>query len=351
MQTRRVVAAGLALAARGGGVATGASPAAAQAEEEPFPVAGNFVGDAREEVFTYVPGAGGDQLTSFWRDELGVISALTTTFRVDGTYWPLAGNFDGDAHDEIIFYGRGGVPDYVWNFAGSSATSTPLSVGGGYVPVVGDYTGDGIDDVAWYGPGADPDHLWTFAADGSHRSTPLAINGYYQPVSGSFGTDATDDIFFYGINGQGADSLWDFRAGTGGSFRSRPFQVTGAYDPIGIDLWGDGPGGGDILWYALGTGPDRVWDWLGGALQPSLDERIDGRYWPIVVGDLFADGSDDVLWFPDDRTADQPVQGWDHIVFEGDDTLYRSRFTLEPRFWAQGAVVTHESERTVVTRR
>jgi hypothetical protein len=351
MQTRRLVAVGLTLAALGGGLTAGAAPAAAQAQGEPFPVAGNFVGDEREEVFVYVPGTGTDRLISFWRDELRVISTSATTFRVDGSYWPVAGNFDGDAHDEIIWYGRGTLPDYVWNFAGSSATSTPLSISGGYVPVAGDYTGDGIDDVAWYGPGRDADHLWTFAADGTHRSTPLAINGYYQPVSGSFGTDATDDIFFYGINGQGADSLWDFRAGAGGAFRSRPFQVTGAYEPIGIDLWGDGAGGGDIFWYAPGTGTDRVWDWLGGALRPSFDDRINGQYWPIVVADLFADGSEDVLWFPDDRTADQPVHGWDHIVFDGDDTLSRSRFTLEPRFWAQGTVVTQGGEPTEVTRR
>jgi hypothetical protein len=320
VRRRRVVAAGAGVALAGGGVAIGtASPASAQAEAYPVPVVGDFTGDAREEVLLYALGPDPDMMVSFGRPADGV-TTTRTPFSVGGWYVPLAGNFDGDEHDEILWYGFGTDADYLWDFTGpSTVSSTRLRVDGEYWPVAGDFDGNGVDDVLWYGQGG-PDHLWSFAADGSHASTPQEIRGYAVPVAGSFGTDATDDVFFHGRD----DVLWDFVAGTTDHVE-RPFPVSRFYDVVeSLDVWGDGAGGEDLLWYTRGRGPDHLWDFLGGRLRSSTPQTIDGSYGAVATGDFFGDGSDDVLFFFD--RLGQGVNVWEHSV--AGDRLVRDRYRL-----------------------
>jgi hypothetical protein len=300
------------------------------------PVVGDFTADDGQEVFLYGIGTIPDALVSFGRDGSGTVTTTSTPFSVNGhSYRPVAANVDGDPQDEVIWYGLGAAADHLWNFdAAGVPTSTPLSIAGRYDPVAGDFTGDGTDDVLFYGPEAEADYLWDFDADGSHTSVPLSVSGFYLPVVGSFGGDATDDVVWYGPTFT-ADHLWDFRpSGTGPSWQDVDIDVNGQYRPFSLDIHAEGAGGSDVFWYGPGTAPDSFWDYRDGTLRRTLNDRVDGEYWPHVAADLFGDGSDDILWFTDLPDGTGPVNVWDHSTSAG-GALVRARYTLPQGFWLQ----------------
>jgi len=298
---RRRAAAGLAVAVAatatlGGGVVT--PSADAQSVVYAKDLSGNFAGDARDEVFAYVSGSTPDALVTFSNGGVsgGPVSLDVELFTVNGSYDPVAGDFDGDGYDEILWYAAGTRQDYIWDFTSATTiTSRPYTVNGTYDPVVGDFNGDGVDDVTWYARGTARDYIWEYNVGGGYTSAPRTINGYYTPIPGSFGSNATDDILFY-APGPGADYLWDYNPD--GSYASRPYPANGYYWPFVLDIWNDGWQGEDIFFYAPGTAPDYVWDFFQGD-KYSYNEPVNGFYYAPVAGDFLGDGHDDVLWFSD----------------------------------------------------
>jgi hypothetical protein len=67
----------------------------------------------------------------------------------------IAGDFDGDGEDEILWYGLRGRPDTLWSglAPGGSPQASTVSVAkdGTYAGLVGDFDGDGRDDIFWAG--------------------------------------------------------------------------------------------------------------------------------------------------------------------------------------------------------
>jgi hypothetical protein len=292
---RRLIAAVAGTAALTAGV-VGLSPTPASAVDA-ADLAGNFAGDAREEMFWYVAGSTPDLMVSLSNGGVsgGALTADYTEFAVNGTYDPIVGNFDGDAYDEILWYAPGPTRDYVWNFTDfDSYTTRPYTVNGRFTGISGDFTGDGTDDIIWYVPGSGQDYIWDYNSDGNYTSVPYTINGSYTPVAGSFGTNETDDVLWY-VPGSGADYLWDFNVGST-TYASRPFPINGSFRPIVFDLWNEGWTGDDIFWYSPGAGADYVWDFLGGSYVSNPDP-VNGNYYSVVAGDYFADGHDDIYWF------------------------------------------------------
>jgi hypothetical protein len=321
------------VATAGAGVtATVTAPAGAQVgDPATIQVVGNFVGDDREEVFSYGYGTTADGLVQLTRSGApgSEIGLATTPFTVAGFYSPVAGDFDGDGHDEILWYAQGTSQDYMWDFTGpTTVRSTPYTVNGSdYWPLSGDFTGDGADDVLWYKGGSGQDYLWEYDAGGAYTSTARTVDGIYWPQIGSFGGDATDDILWYG-QGTRPDRLWDFD--TQGRVTSSAQRVDGVYNPTVLDIFDDGPGGSDIVWYRPGTGRDFVWDYVSGAPR-SFEQPVNGDYW-TVTGDFSGDGHDDVLWF-----NDATVNLWDFSArSSGASTVERWDYTFQPSSFNQG---------------
>src|SRR5215208_5003062 len=74
---------------------------------------------------------------------------------------PLIGDFDGNDHADLLWYGPGPSPDVLWYGKTDGAFSgSAVNVAGTYEPLLGDFNGDGNNDIFWYGPGADNDVLW-----------------------------------------------------------------------------------------------------------------------------------------------------------------------------------------------
>jgi hypothetical protein len=298
MRQRRIAACAAVVGVAAGLVGLPSAPAVAQVPTDHTIVAGNFAGGPRDEQFYYTPGSGPDFIAAFSvvNDEATV--QVLGSISVSGTYTPLVGDYDADGFDEILWYAPGIAADYMWNFVGySSVDVTRLSINGTYRrPAVGDFTGDGAHDILWYNPGFGADYLWEYNPGGTFTSKRSDVNGTYLPVAGSFGGDRTDDLFWYSP-GTAADYLWDYTPGST-AFQSTRYAVNRTtYRPFSLDIWREGRGNEDILWYAPGLASDGVWDWFLGALYTygTSGYATDGEFL-TAAGNFLGDGRNDVVF-------------------------------------------------------
>ena len=274
---------------------------------------------------------------------------------VAGTYTPVAGDFNGDGVDDVVWYAPGRTQDYLWQgtvyarFVGRALTVN----GTGYEPVAGDFDGNGTDDILWYRPGDGrrDDRLWRGQRNGTFVSSTLDIRRTFHPVAADFNGDGHDDVFWYG-DGTHRDYVW---YGTRSSFESKEFvQPVAGLVPLAANYDGDeradvffyGPDGiadevwygtvgrrftvqddtpiagvfrpvagrldrgrrADVLWYQPGPGPDALYL---GSLRRSFTGRaadIDEDFQPFV-GDFNGNGVEDVFWYGPGRARDALTLG------------------------------------------
>ncbi|MFN8017536.1 MAG: FG-GAP-like repeat-containing protein [Acidimicrobiales bacterium] len=256
-------------------------------------------------------GAGGDALWSF-RSGLAYDRSTPT---IGGTYTPAVGDFDGDGHDDVYWYGTWDATDAVWRGTATPGrfSSAAADQAGAFLPVAGDFDGDGKGDLFWYEPGTDPrvastrtsggnyepearpDQLWlsTSTGPGSIRfsSTDRGVTAAAIPLAGDFDGDGTTDIIWF-QPGDGADVMWRFVDGVPTSI---PLKIVGSYRPVVGDF--DGNGTDDLFWYGPGAKADYIWWYAKGGSYTSVPTTVTKKdYRPFAI-DADGDGADELFWY------------------------------------------------------
>ncbi|MEU8639646.1 FG-GAP-like repeat-containing protein [Amycolatopsis sp. NPDC048633] len=232
-----------------------------------IPLSGDFNGDGKADVATFARGSTGD-----------VYVALSdgTKFDGNGVMWqeyfaansetPMVGDFNGDGKDDIATFVLGTAGDvYVALSDGTKFGASALWHGdfgfGTELPAVGDFNGDGKDDIAVFTRGSTAD-VYVALSDGS-RFVGNAVKWHDSfawnselPAVGDFDGDGKDDIatFTRGTTSDVFVSLSDGTKFVGNSVKWHDaFGYDGEIPAIG-DFTGDGKD--DIAVFTRGTAAD-----------------------------------------------------------------------------------------------
>ncbi len=251
------------------------------------PLAGDFDGDGRDDLLWYDPATGEGFVGYARADGRFVARPLTAPTGLT----PLVGDFNGDCRADIWFDGPGTTTDRQWQ---GRANRTFRKVGGSQDgayggQVVGDFDGDRVSDILWYGPGTAPDLLWRGSPYG-FVPQPVNVGGDFVPFAGDFDGDQRDDIFWYGA-GAAPDRLW-FGAARGFVGRSVGFALDA--DPLVGDFNGDDRS--DIIWFRTGEASHRVWTGTAGRRFRGYSVAMERPYALPAAGDFDGDLQDDVFW-------------------------------------------------------
>jgi hypothetical protein len=264
---------------------------------------GDFVGDDRDDIVFYRRGSAVAYLWRLDGEDRGQDVAVTSAAMLVPTKVTKALVLDnrapyGGPRDEILWYAAGRSPDRIdhlgWPSDGPlTMTSRAITVNGTFQPVAGDFDGNGFADVFWYAPGPATDHLWflsgTETRSRSQTSVPAPVRGTYTPLVGNLVGSADNLELAFIAPGPGADSVWTF--GASGAHASRDVTTSLSGTPIVLQ----------------GT-PDRVLLWVPGfapwvesidpfGTQPVGGSSFDARYRPLVGDFTGAGGTASILWY------------------------------------------------------
>jgi hypothetical protein len=251
-------------------------------------VGGNFVGGAETDVFVRQPGVLLDTLNAGstggffgWR-----------YYNVDGSFWGVPGDFDGNGYDDIYWYAPGPGTDWIWLSDGNdfgqyvSASNSSLQAA-----LVGDYDGDGDDDIYWYAPGSAEDHLWAAQAGQFHGLAAPQVSSSHSAAAGDFNGDGRDEIVWSG----NPSWVWE-TFGAGISFFSRPGSpAVGSFSVLTGDY--DNDGDDDVMWYGPGGEGDWIWTAQGGGFSGYPAPAVNDYFASVVAGDVDGNGGEDLLWY------------------------------------------------------
>ena len=274
--------------------------------------------------------SGGAEGDALWSYRSG-LSYTRTTPSIGGTYVPAAGDFNGDGHDDIYWYGEWDAPDTEWMGTSTAGTFTSVAAAqaGAFVPVPGDFNGDGRSDIFWYQPGTDPrvsspstsgsnyepnarnDQLWLAKAGGGWSVSDLSVSSAAIPLPGDFDGDGDTDIIWF-QPGDGPDYLWRF---SGGSPVSTPLRIVGNYRPVVGDFNGDGTD--DLFWYGPGAKADYIWWFDTGATYTSVPTTVTKKDYRPFAADVDGDGADELFWY---TPGSGPDYIWTSITRSGTPT-------------------------------
>lgn len=324
------------------------------------PVVGNFAGDAADDIFW-------DQATrrrfgTMWEGVKGArgqgafvqhLFEGPSTVSLGSETQMIVGDFAGDEHDDIFWYGPAGYADYLWTSNGDGTfTSVRKYVSGSFqVLRLRNYQPGGKDDLYLFASSSSaPSYYWRTADDaaGTVTQTQLATYGGRRPVVGDWNGDGYEDVFFHGPG-----SLSDVQqlVGPAGLGAKKTFAISGSYQPVviydvprdGILFWGPGTAK-DAYWKSTTTGFTNVsipWMDLKGTVTP----------FPIGAAIITGVGVDDTLFIGADSRPDfyylaakghemsnqQPLvgdfdgDGWYDIAWYGYGSFSDALWYLEPQ--------------------
>ncbi len=317
-------------------------------------IVGNFAGDDADDILWYAPGSTPDSLWVGTKGKRGSTSFKRYPLTISSSYVPIAGDFAGDAHTDIVWYKRGTGTSRMWVSAGDG-TFTGANVPTRYATrpyTLKSYNG-GKDQIFWYDPSAyQLSHRSIFDDAGSGTETKYSVQGAVpgaKIVIGDWNGDGYEDPFVLTTNtGIGFNLYPD------GTYKSRSNSFYRDYTPVTVyDVPRDG-----ILFFGSGASPDAFWRGRGGALFTSVNLRdvdlagrltsypfgvvlVSGRKiqdavfyddgtkadWYVlnenremgderpIVGDFDGDGAYDILWY---AAGSAPDQLWYPVVPAGD---------------------------------
>jgi hypothetical protein len=274
----------------------GVSAADAAVNSSNRPIAGDYNGDGRDDVLWYAPGPSADLI---WLGQPGG-GFSPSPLSIVGTYDDLlAGDFDHDGDDDVVVYNRSSGAAYLMRSKGNATfTLSSLGPGAGRVPFLLDSDGDGDQELFWYGKDSMPDSIWNWSGSGFSAAARVVPGSFY-PFVGDFDGNGRDDVFWY-APGPTTDKLWLHR--TSGGYSSIAKPVTGLYR-VAIGNF-DGDAADDIVFYAPGMGVDTVWFGAPGGAFASQHITIISDF-TLVVASLEGNGRDGLILYAPGPSVDR----------------------------------------------
>ncbi len=251
------------------------------------PLAGDFDGNEVDDLLWYRPGPASDMV--WYGNGDGRFARRNIT--VNGNFEPIVGDFNGDCRDDVYWYGSGPAPDAEWlGRSNRTFRSVDANMNGAHEhPVVGDFNRDRSNDILWYSPGAAPDALWLGSTFGFVRRN-INIGGNYQPLAGDFDGDEHDDVLWFRPGALG-DRIW---FGKNQGFTSRAIDVDQTGEPIVGDYNDDQRA--DIFWHGPAEANDAVWVGRSTRDFRGYGATMDRPYANAVAGDFDGQDGDDLYW-------------------------------------------------------
>lgn len=266
---------------------------------------------------------------------------------VGGTYQTLVGDFGGSEADDIFWYAPGSEGDSLWMGRTGVRNGTygfdkrSMTVNGAYVPIVGDFAGDDHEDIFWYGPGTVTDTLWISNGSGGFTSKAMRINGHFKPLRLRNYLAGADDIFWYDPASY-VSYRWDFAADGSGAFTSMNYLTDAKGKPVAGDWNGDGQEDVFVLAPASDT---AYYVFADGVTNGSRSYDIPEDYTPVVVYEVPRDG---ILWYGPGSMGDAFWRGSTSLRFKsvpladldlkGRVTTYPLNSAIVSSYWADNIV-------------
>ncbi len=168
----------------------------------------DYDGDGFTDILWYAPGGAPDSI--FYGRHGGFTSV---SLSINGDYdYVTGGDFEGAGALDLLWWKVGSSTHPVWRYHGGRGTasytaSNIVGPGVGSLPMVMKINGDAVDDILWYGDGSAADAV---AFGPTFSRTATTINGHYQPLWGNFDGDNNlyDDVFWWGSNPGATDAFW-----------------------------------------------------------------------------------------------------------------------------------------------